>query len=225
MLFFKPTNKNPIPCASEFQSQQRYFFKWLFGKKSGATSTLRPGAMPPEKVKSMIEQIGTGKVVEILRVGFDGTLDDIPIVVEIIDITPEGFTGKIVNVERKLIEESTSTVVFAKHGGGTIEFRYDDGDIAEIKEGEDTSILEQSRDVNALKEILGALETGDPILVAYYDKENHGTVNVEGRLIERTPDRSKFKMVIEKVNRIELEEKKEKTFDINNDLVIDIEMV
>ncbi len=215
----------PQPWNSEFASRNFHFFKWLFGKKSGSETTLRPGALPPEKVREIIEQFGVGKVVEILRVGFDGTLDDIPIVVEIIDITPEGFTGKIVNVERKLIEESTSTVVFAKHGGGTIEFRYDDGDIAEIKEGEDTSILEQSRDVNALKEILMALEPNDPILVAYYDSQHRGTVNVEGRLLEKSEDGSSFKMVIEKVNRIELEKKREKTFNIDKDLVIDIEMV
>ncbi len=213
------------PYESEFGGQKRYFLKWLFGKKSATTTTLRPGAMPPEQVKETIERFGVGTVVEILRVGFDGTLDDIPIVVEIIDISPEGFTGKIVNVERKIIEESTANVVFAKHGGGTIEFRYDDGDIAEIKEGEDTSVLEQSRDVAALKEILNALEPNDNILVAYYDRAHHGTVNVEGRLVEKSADGNSFKMVIEKVNRIELEQKKEKHFDIDKDLVIDIELV
>ncbi len=216
---------NREPYNSEYSGQHRFFFRKLFGRKSGTTTTLRPGAMPPEQVKQIIEQFGVGKVVEILRVGFDGALDDIPIVVEIIDITPEGFTGKIVNVERKIIEESTSSVVFAKHGGGTIEFRYDDGDIAEIKEGEDTSVLEQSRDVAALKEILNALEPNDTILVAYYDKNHHGTVNVEGRLVEKAADGSSFKMVIEKVNRIELEQKREKMFNIDKDLVIDIELV
>ncbi len=225
MPVYRQRSTQPHPLRSEFTSRKHHFFKWLFGKKGGTTTTLRPGALPPETVKQTIENFGVGKVVEILRVGFDGTLDDIPIVVEIIDITPEGFTGKIVNVERKLIEESTTTVVFAKHGGGTIEFRYDDGDIAEIKEGEDISTLEQSRDVNALKEILMALEPNDPILVAYYDHEHRGTVNVEGRLVEKSDNGHSFKMVIEKVNRIELEQKREKTFDIQKDLVIDIEIV
>ncbi|NOX36957.1 MAG: hypothetical protein GXO78_05410 [Calditrichaeota bacterium] len=205
--------------------RKAHFFKKLFGRKSATAVQLRPGAMPPEEVKRKIQQAGVGKVVEILRIGYDGTIDDIPIIVEILDITEEGFTGKIVNVERDLIEESTKTVVFAKRGGGTIEFRYDDGDINEIKEAEDTAIIEESQDIEALKEVLSALEKDDPILVAYYDKKRRGTVNVEGRLLATNADKTRFRMLVEKINRIELEEKREREFDIKEDMVIDIEIV
>ena len=222
----KPYYRYPWPPPLETETPYRaHFFKKLFGRRSTTDVPLRPGAMTPEQVKQKIRQAGVGKVVEILRIGYDGTIDDMPIIVEILDITEEGFTGKIVNVERELIEESTKAVVFAKRGGGTIEFQYDDGDINEIKEAEDTAIIEESQDIEALKDVLSALEKNDPILVAYYDKKRRGTVNVEGRLLATSEDKTKFRMLVEKVNRIELEEKRERLFDVKEDMVIDIEMI
>ena len=220
-----PEGKNKRDVYWQAPAFRRYFFKKLFGRKSAATSAIRPGAMPPAEVKKRIQELGVGKVVEIMRVGFDGKIDDIPIIIEIIDISEEGFTGKVVNVERSLIEQKTKTVVFAKRGGGTLEFRYDDGDISEIKESEDTGVIQESQDLEALKEVLQALDVNDTILVSYYDRKYRGTVNVEGRLLEKNVENLRFKMLMEKINRIELDEKEEREFSIAQDLVIDIELV
>ncbi len=200
-------------------------FWWLFKKKGKKKVQIRPGAMPPEEVKKRISEIGVGKQVEIIRVGFDGEIDDMPLIVEILYIGNEGFTGKIVNLERELIESATEKLVYAKKGGGIIDFRYDDGDIKEINVSQDQELLEQERNVDSLREIVTALDVGDTVLVAYYDAKNQGTVNAEGKLLEKDSDGNQFKMLIEKVNKIELEKKLEKTFDIEKDIVIDIEMV
>ncbi len=200
-------------------------FWWPFRKKKDSYKEKRPGAMRPEHVKNRIREVGLGKQIEILRIGFDGTIDDMPIIVEIIDITQDGFTGRIVNLERRMIEGATEKLVYAKKGGGIINFNYADGDIKDISISHDEELLEQERNVDALQQILSALETGDNIIVAYYDGKQKGTVNTEGVLLEKTNDSGIFSMKIEKINRIELENKITKQFDIQNDLVIDIEMV
>ncbi len=160
-----------------------------------------------------------------MRIGYDGTIDDLPIIVKITDIRQDGFSGKIVNVERQMIEEGTKSVVFAKKGGGIIEFLYDDGDIKEITKSVDASVVAESRDISAQKEILAALEIGDKIMMAYYDEKQSGSVNVEGTLLSKSPENTQFKIMIEKVNRIEIEKKVEREFDIEKDLVIDIDML
>ncbi|RMG63106.1 MAG: hypothetical protein D6715_11635 [Calditrichaeota bacterium] len=213
-------------CSTLWEVPRSRYFWWPFGKKKkGAKVALRPGALPPEKVKQIVKSIGVGKTVEILRIGYDGTIDDIPLLVKITDINEEGFSGRIVNVERELIEQATEKLVFAKRGGGFIEFRYDDGDIKEITESKEETILEESRDVAALKEILEALEIGDRVLVAYYDEERQGTVNVEGTLLAKDPGGTQFTLLIEQVEKVELEKKIEREFDIEKDLVVDIEIV
>ncbi len=176
-------------------------------------------------MKRQINDVGIGSVVEILRIGYDGTIDDLPIIVKIIDIREDGFSGKIVNVERQMIEEGTKSVVFAKKGGGIIEFLYDDGDIKEITKSVDASVVAESRDISAQKEILEALEIGDKIMMAYYDEKQNGSVNVEGTLLSKSPENTQFKIMIEKVNRIEIERKVEREFNIEKDLVIDIDML
>ncbi len=204
--------------------RERYF--WLpFFRKRKPKFNVRPGAMVPEVVKQRIKSIGIGKLVEIIRVGYDGEIDDIPIIVEIIDISESSFTGKIVNVEREVIESATEKLVYAKKGGGILEFNYDDGDIKEIIESQDEKLLAEERNVNALREILSALEIGDRIMVAYYDTKQHGTLNAEGILLEKDINGNTFSLQVEKVNKIELEKKFKKTFDIKKDLVIDIEIV
>ncbi len=203
----------------------RRHFWWLFKRKGKKATQIRPGAMTPEQVKKRIEEIGVGKQVEIIRVGFDGEIDDMPLIVEILLITNDGFTGKIVNLEREIIESATEKLVYAKKGGGIIDFHYDDGDIKEINISKDQELLEQERNVDSLREIVTALDVGDTVLVAYYDAKNQGTVNAEGKLLEKEEDGRRFKLQIEKINKIELEKKLEKTFDVEKDIVIDIEMV
>ena len=155
--------------------------------------------MRPEHVKNRIREVGLGKQIEILRIGFDGTIDDMPIIVEIIDISQDGFTGRIVNLERRMIEGATEKLVYAKKGGGIISFNYADGDIKDISISHDEELLEQERNVDALHQILSALETGDNIIVAYYDGKQKGTVNTEGVLLEKTNDSGIFSMKIEKM--------------------------
>jgi hypothetical protein len=201
-----------------------HFFRF-FSRKGGGIPAVRPGAMLPGEVKRAVEQIGEGYIVEILRIGYDGSLDDMPMLVEITRVFREGFSGKIVNVERQMIEESSRQMIYARRGGGIIDFLYSDGDIKEIKENRDADELSEWRDKSEIKDLLAALEIEDRILVAYYDKKHRGTVNVEGVLLSRSMGNKIFKIVIEKINGVELENKIEKQFDIDNDLVIDISLV
>jgi hypothetical protein len=203
---------------------KRYFF-WPFSKEKKKKIILRSGALQPEEVKKRIQEIGIGKQVEIIRIGFNGTIDDIPIIVELIDISDYSFTGRIINLERQMIESVTDKMIYAKKGGGVIEFYFNDGDIKEINVSKDKELLEQERDISSLKEILSALDKGDQILVAYFDQKHKGTINTEGSLLEKDENNEVFILQIEKINKIDLEKKIQKRFNIKEDLVIDIEMV
>ncbi|MCK6621215.1 MAG: hypothetical protein HUU32_17405 [Calditrichaceae bacterium] len=212
-------------ARSTFQHHAPYYrrdFLRFFRRRGAEAALLRPGALSAEQVKRQIQAVGVGKVVELYRIGYDGELDDMPVIVEITRISPEGFSGKIINVERKIIEETSRTMVYARRGGGIIDFLYDDGDVKEIRLNQDAEELSEARDLSGLQEVLAALEPKDRILVAYYDQKHRGTVNVEGTLLAKSFANTRFKMVIEKINGIELEKKNEKLFDIEQDLVVDI---
>lgn len=200
------------------------FFVWPFKRKK-EKFIIREGALQPDEVKRRINEIGVGKQVEILRIGYDGNVDDIPIIVEIIDITHYGFTGRIVNLERLMIESATRNLIYAKKGGGIIEFYYNDGDIKEITLSRDKELLEKERNIEGLKEILSALDKGDHVIVAYFDSQHKATINTEGIILEKDEQNENFTLKIEKINRIELEKKINKQFNIRKDLVIDIEIV
>jgi hypothetical protein len=202
----------------------RYFW-WPFGRKKKQKLTTRPGALLPEVVKQRIRHLGVGKQVEIIRIGFDGDIDDIPIMVEIIDTSDTGFTGKIMNVERHMIESATEKLVYAKTGGGILSFNYDDGDIKEIIEIKDEEYLLEERNIGAIREMLSALETGDHILVAYFDSKERGTLNAEGILLEKDQTTGTFSIQIQKINHIELERKLRKDFNIEKDIIIDIDIL
>lgn len=211
-----------------FQSYAPYYkqhFFNFFRRKGSGSVEVRPGALTPEEVKRTVERLGQGKIVELLRIGYDGTVDDMPMIIELTHISREGFSGKIVNVERRIIEGSSHSMVYAKRGGGVVDFLYSDGDIKEIKESRDADELSDAREVTMIMELLMALEVKDRILVAYYDEKHRGTVNVEGILLSKSSGHRIFKMVIEKINGIELERKIERQFDIENDLVIDISLI
>ncbi|HQU74913.1 MAG TPA: hypothetical protein PKV71_01455 [Calditrichia bacterium] len=214
------------PASSDlYRPRQRrnFFFGW-FKRKSAPRVELRPGALTPEEVKSAIGGVDLGEVMEIFRIGYDGIVDEVPIIVELVSVNAEGFSGKIVNVERRMIEANSSKAVYARQGGGTLEFSYNDGDIKYIRKNNDVDTIEESRDVSVLLEMLGALDVDDRVLVAYYDKKHRGTVNVEGVLDGKSQDNRLFKMVIDKINNIELDNKLEKQFDVERDLVIDISL-
>jgi hypothetical protein len=209
---------------SDFSSSSsRRFFFWPFKKR--AKFIIRKGAMQPDEVKRRVNQIGVGNQIEILRIGYDGTMDDMPVIVEITDISAHGFTGRIINLERSMIEGATRNLVYAKKGGGVLDFEYNDGDIKEINVSQDEELLQQERNLDNLKEILNALDTGDQVIVAYYDDKQKGTVNTEGIITDKDANNENFSLQIEKINRIELEKKINKKFDLNSDLIIDIEIV
>jgi hypothetical protein len=184
---------------------------------------IRPGALAPEEVKKKIREIGEGKIVEIIRIGYDGEIDDIPLIVKILEIRDEYFIGKVVNPEREMIEETSDTVVYAKKGGGVIEYYYSDGDIKDIVVSHDEEILETSKNVEELKEIFSAIEVGDPVLICYWDRDKHGTINVLGILKTKDEKEGVFEIELRSINNIELEKKETRTFDINKDLIIDIQ--
>ena len=226
MYFHKNYQNFSLKNVVDGKPNFRHYFWWPFGKeKKAKPATARPGALSPEAVKNQIKSYQVGAVIEILRVGFDGTTDDIPMIVEITEVTDTGFSGKIVNVERDLIEEQTEKLVFAKLGGGHIDFNYDDGDIKDISQSSDDQIISESRDINNLIEILSALEIGDKIIVSYYDKQQHGNVTADGTLLSKSEENKTFRMMLENINKIELEKKIEKVFNIEEDLVIDLGIV
>jgi hypothetical protein len=187
--------------------------------------TGRSGALSPDDVKKIVNDIGVGKQIEILRIGYDGSIDDMPVLVEIIGISSYGFTGRIINIERQMIESATKNLIYAKKGGGVQEFSFEDGDIKEITVSRDEELLQQERNIESLKEILTALDIGDHVIVAYYDEKRKGTINTEGVITEKDQENETFSLQIEKINRIELEKKITKKFNIKQDLVIDIEIV
>ncbi|MGH1366163.1 MAG: hypothetical protein ACRBF0_21565 [Calditrichia bacterium] len=202
----------------------RGFFN-LFRKQTPTIDPPRPGAMYPNELRDEIERIGTGKIVELIRIGYDGELDDMPIIIEITETRREGFSGKIVNVERDLIEENSEKTVYAKRGGGLIHFQYNDGDIKEVLENHDLEELAQERDISAIVEVVSALESGDRVLTAYYDKKHRGTVNVEGVMVSKSPDHKSFRIKVEKINGVELDNQVEKQFNAEDDVVIDISII
>lgn len=209
---------------NQFLPRRRHYFFNLFKSRS-ASANLRPGAMTAEQVRSIVKSFGEGKLVEITRIGFDGHIDDQPMLVEIVNIYSDRFSGRIVNVEREMMEASSETLVYAKGGGGTIDFQYDDGDLKEIVESHDAEELSEATDVEAMKEIISALEVNDPILVSYYDRKLRGTANVEGHLSEKPEDGNGFTAVVEKINGVALSARQSRSFDLDKDVIIDISLI
>lgn len=193
--------------------------KQIFRKKS----PLRPGALKPAEVKRRIQEIGPGKVVEIIRIGYDGEIDDIPLIMQIIEVRDDYFTGKIINPERDFIEKNSSTLVYARRGGGVIEYSYADGDIKDIILSRDEEILQNAKNLEELKELLTAIEINDPVLICFWDKNSHGTINAHGKLIHKDMNQLTFSIQIDSINFVELEQKQVLDFDLKKDLVIDLQ--
>lgn len=207
------------------QNYSARFMWWPFKRDKKKKVILRTGAMQPEELKRRVQEIGIGKQVEIMRIGYDGSIDDIPILVEIIDISDYAFSARIINLERQMIESAAQRIIYAKKGGGVIEFYFNDGDIKEINISKDEELIEKERDISSLKEILTALDKGDQVIVAYFDDKQKGTINTEGVITHKDENNESFTLTIEKINKIDLEKKIDRKFDINQDLVIDIEIV
>ena len=200
---------------------KRHFLKFL---KSKSKVTVRPGAMTPEEVKKRVQEIGKNKKVNIRRVEFDGTPEEQPVSVQIIDIRDDYFTGKVVNVERSIKQDLDEKLIYVKGGGGTIDFYYTDGDIMSIEEDIDEVVIHEMNEKELL-EILDALDLDESILISYYDKEKGGVINGTGKLVEKDVENHTFKVELNLINDIELEEPKVIDFNLDHDKVLDLEVV
>lgn len=199
------------------------YFLGLFKSKAKRV-TLRSGAMPPEKVKEIIQKIGKNKKVNIRRVEFDGTPEVRPVSVLIVDIRDDYFTGTVINVERSIKQEFDSHRVYIKGGGGTIDFKYNDGDILSIEEDIDEKIITQ-RNSDELLEILEALDLNESVMVSYYDRAKGGVINGVGKLRNKNIDAKFFEIELNLINDIELDQPKKMKLDLEKDNVLDIEVV
>lgn len=199
---------------------RRYFLKLFKTKRKRA----RGQAMSPADVKKLVISIGRGKKVDITRLAYDGTPEDPPVAVKIIDIGSDHFTGKFINVERSISESQSEKMIFVKGGGGTIDFRYDEGDILKIEEDIDEEIVEQ-RNVDEIKEILDALDLNEEINISYYDKNEGGFINGVGILKDKNIETYDFTVVLNLINEIGLEQPREVSLNLDRDQILDLEVV
>lgn len=214
------TSEYTLPLFLE-DNVQRHFFK-LFKSKKGPKT--RPGAMSPDEVKKRVQEIGEKKKVNIYRVQYDGTPEEKPVTVQILDIRDDYFTGEVVNVERSIKEEMDNRLVYSKGGGGTLDFMYSDGDVMKIEEDVDEIIIEQKNEAEIL-EILDALDLNESILISYYDRQKGGVLNGTGKLISKDVTSKSFEVELNLINDIELEKPKVVSLNIENDTVLDLEVV
>ena len=201
---------------------KRYFLDFL--KKKDDSSKVRPGALTPKQLKELIKSIGNKKKVNITRVEYDGTPEDKPVTVQIVDIRDDYFTGKVINLERSIKQEMDDKLVFVKGGGGTLDFYYTDGDIKRVEQDIDESIIEQKNE-EVLLEILDALDLEESILISFYDRNKGGVMNGTGRLIEKDVENKAFKVELNLINDIELDTPKTFDFDLEKDTILDLEVV
>ena len=203
-------------------THKRYFINFFKSRKKKIQ--LRPGAMHPDDVKKVVDKIGKGKKVNIRRVEYDGTPEEQPLAVRLIDIRDEYFTGEIINIERSIKQDQNDKLVYIKGGGGSIDFYYADGDILSIEEDIDEQIFEQ-RNQDELLEILDALDLNESILISYYDQHKSGVMNGVGLLREKDIPQKTFKVELNQINAIELDQPKTIELNLENDTVLDIEVV
>jgi hypothetical protein len=200
---------------------RRYFLR-LF--KSKEQKVYRKGAIPPDELKKLVISIGKGKKVDITRLSYDGTPEDPPVAVKIIDIGHDHFTGKFINVERSISESQDKKLVFLKGGGGTIDFNFNDGDILKIEEDIDEQIIEQ-RNVEEMREILDALDLNEDINISYYDKNEGGVINGVGILSDKNMDTYDFTVILKLINDIKLANPREVSLNLDRDQILDLEVV
>jgi len=217
-------HRNKIDAINIFGESRlkRNFLDFL--KKKDGGGKVRPGALTPNELKDLIKSIGNKKKVNITRVEYDGTPEDKPVSVQIVDIRDEYFTGKVINLERSIKQEMDDKLVFVKGGGGTVDFYYKDGDIKSIEQDIDESIIEQKNE-EVLLEILDALDLEESILISFYDRTKGGVMNGTGRLIAKDIENKTFKVELNLINDIELDTPKTFDFDLEKDSILDLEVV
>lgn len=200
---------------------KRHFLN-LFKKKDN--SKARPGALLPNQLRELIKEIGNKKKVNITRVEYDGTPEDKPVSVKIVDIREEYFTGRVINLERSIKQEMDDRLIFVKGGGGTIDFYYNEGDIKSVEQDIDEDIIEQ-KNPQELIEILDALDLNESILISFYDRDKGGVMNGSGKLIAKDIENKTFTVMLSLINDIELDAPKEIHLDLDKDSVLDLEVV
>ena len=198
------------------------FFLNFFKKK--AKTLKHESVIPSDKLKSLINEIGKGQKVNITRVAYDGTPEDQPVSVKIVDIRNDHFTGRVVNVERSIKQAENDSIVYVKGGGGAIDFYFEDGDIISVEEDIDQEVIE-TRNVQEVKEILEALDVNEDIIVSYYDESEGGVINGVGVLMEKDLDTLDFKVKFTMINEIELKTPREIVLNLNNDKIVDLEVI
>ncbi len=206
-----------------FEERSKRYFLNVFKRKKKKVE-LRPGALHPDEVREIVKKIGKNKKVNIRRVEYDGTPEEKPIVVKIIDIHEDYFTGVVINVERSIKQELDEHIIYIKGGGGTIDFFYNDGDIMSIEEDVDEKIIQQ-RNLEELAEILDALEINEEILLSYYDESKGGVINARGKLISKDMATRNFSVELTVINEIELDKPKTINLNLDKNMVLDIEVV
>ena len=203
---------------------RRYFFNLFKSKKEKTVVPGRPEAIPPAELKKRVIGLGRGKKVSILRMTYDGTPEDHPVGVKIIDIGNDHFTGKVVNVDREVSESQEKKLIFVKGGGGTIDFQFADGDIISIEEDIDEEIVEE-RSIEEVREILEALDINEDITISYYDKDKGGVINGAGQLSEKNMDTLDFTVTLKIINEISLKEPRIVSLNLEKDQILDLEVV
>ena len=216
----RPILNFSIPQLFMEDRGKRYFFKFF---KFRRKSNLRPGAMEGDAVKKLVTEIGKKKV-NIYRVQYDGTPEERPVSVQILDIRDEYFTGEVVNVERSIKEEMDKKLVYSQGGGGTLDFYYSDGDVMKIEEDVDEIIIEEKNETELL-EILDALDLNESILISYYDRAKGGVLNGTGKLLSKDVDAKTFEVELTLINDIALEKPKIVRLNTEKDTVLDLEVV
>jgi hypothetical protein len=203
---------------------RRYFIKLFKSKKDTSSEGEEYRTFSPQELKKRVIELGRGKKVSITRLGYDGVPEEHPVAVKIIDIGNDHFTGKVVNVDREVSESQDTKLIFVKGGGGTIDFRFADGDILSIEEDIDEEIIEE-RSIEEVREILEALDLNEDITISYYDKDKGGVMNGLGVLTDKNMDTLDFKVTLSMINEIKLREPKEVSLNLENDQILDLEVV
>jgi len=200
---------------------RRYFLNF-FKRKSSKKKF--ENALSPEELKEIIKKIGKDNKANITRIAYDGSAEDQPVSVKIVDIREDHFTGKVVNVERSIKQAEDDHIVYVKGGGGSIDFFFNDGDILKVEEDIDQTVMEQ-RNVEEVKEILDALDLNEDIIVSYYDESEGGVINGIGILIAKDLDTMDFTVKFTKINEIELGKPREIQLNLNKNKIVDLEVV
>ena len=109
-------------------------------------------------------------------------------------------------------------------GGGNIDFYFNDGDIMSIEEDIDETIIHEMNEGQFL-EILDALDLNESVMISYYDRIKGGVMNGTGELVEKNVAEKSFKIKLNLLNDIELDDPKTVSLNLEVDTVLDLEVV